>query len=39
MLYVLWLVATPILMAASNWYGFWWGVNWAMAEADKEMGK
>ena len=38
MLYILWLVITPTLMAAANWYGFWWGVDWAMAEADKEMG-
>lgn len=39
MLYVLWLVITPTLMAVANYYGCKWGAAWAVAEADKEMSK
>ena len=39
MLFVLWLVVTPVLMAVANYYGFKWGVAWSVAELDKEMSK
>jgi len=36
---ILWVVVTLVLLAVSNWYGYKWGIEWAIAEVDKEMSK
>ena len=39
MLYALWIVVTPVLMAVAFHYGCKLGATWAVAELDKEMTK